>query len=51
MRGPAVGSSPWRGRWAMIGHGATAREGSGGVARPTRAKKKGKEEGGAGPVG
>jgi hypothetical protein len=52
MRGPTIGSSPWCGRWVATGHGTTAREeGGGGVARPAQAKKKGKEERGAGPVG
>jgi hypothetical protein len=51
MRGPTVGSSPWRGRWAAVGHGTTMCEGGDGVAQPARAKKKGKEEGGTGLVG
>jgi hypothetical protein len=51
MRGLTVGSSPWCGRWVAAGHGATASEGGNGVARSARAKKKGKEEGGAGPMG
>jgi hypothetical protein len=51
MRGPTVGSSPWCERWASADHGAMVREGSGGVARPARAKKKRKEEGGIGSVG
>jgi hypothetical protein len=35
MRGPTVGSSPWRGRWAAVGHGTTVCEGGDGVAQPT----------------
>jgi hypothetical protein len=50
MRGPTVGSSPWRGRWAAVGHGTTVCEGGDDVAQPTRAKKKGKEEGDTGLV-
>jgi hypothetical protein len=52
MRGPTIGSSPWRGWWAVAGHGAAARKGGGGSLGRRRRRRKGREGRGPGwPIG